>query len=459
MAFDLTGFVANLPMPTFQSKTDLRRIESKPQRPAFQLSIRSSLSVWQIALTCFIVGQLIGCNKDKPQIGLVVGSSMSPGMVGEHYLARCDACEFEFKCDIEQANQRRHLVCPNCGNQIERTTCEKRKPDVVDVQLSDYTIERWDVVAFQMPPKETPTEKEVAGIKRVVGLPGESIEFRGGNLVANGSIVRKNLAQQKGMRLLVYDTRYRPKHSRHWAIPDGSKWKLGDTFEFNPNGSNDAIEWFGFRGQKNYSHSIDENLTQESANIEDFYAFNQSLSRDLHPMDEIFVTMDVRVSEDSILAWRFNHRGTIFEFQIDTQHGTLQVKSTDSKIPATSVPLGELLPNSKLIVEFSSIDLQLQAWVNGTSLFHHELSETDAPIARELLKFGAANNRVVFDRIRIWRDLYYFPDENSRSSAPMRVSEDGVFVIGDNVPISVDSRYWLPPSIPKSRILGKVKLP
>ena len=43
-------------------------------------------------------------------------------------------------------------------------------------------------------------------MKRVVGLPGETIEIRGGDVYVNGAIARKSLAQQREMAVLVHDT-------------------------------------------------------------------------------------------------------------------------------------------------------------------------------------------------------------------------------------------------------------
>ena len=46
-------------------------------------------------------------------------------------------------------------------------------------------VERWDVVAVRA------SDDRPAMIKRVIGLPGESIEFVGGDVFANGKLVTK----------------------------------------------------------------------------------------------------------------------------------------------------------------------------------------------------------------------------------------------------------------------------
>ena len=44
----------------------------------------------------------------------------------------------------------------------------------------------------------------------VVGLPGEDLEVRDGDVYVNGEIARKNLAQQRELAILVHDAGYCP---------------------------------------------------------------------------------------------------------------------------------------------------------------------------------------------------------------------------------------------------------
>ena len=47
-------------------------------------------------------------------------------------------------------------------------------------------------------------------IKRVAGLPGESVQIQDGDLYINGQIERKTLDCQRSMAVLVYDAQYSP---------------------------------------------------------------------------------------------------------------------------------------------------------------------------------------------------------------------------------------------------------
>ena len=60
-------------------------------------------------------------------------------------------------------------------------------------------------------------------MKRVVGLPGESVQVRHGDIYIDGRIERKSLAQQHALALLVHDAncepRLEPRPPRRWR-PD-----------------------------------------------------------------------------------------------------------------------------------------------------------------------------------------------------------------------------------------------
>ena len=64
---------------------------------------------------------------------------------------------------------------------------------------------RWEVAVFHFPGE--PTQ---AYVKRVVGLPGESIRIVGGDIYVDGRIVRKSLAEIRAMRILIHDSRFQP---------------------------------------------------------------------------------------------------------------------------------------------------------------------------------------------------------------------------------------------------------
>jgi len=88
-----------------------------------------------------------------------------------------------------------------------------------------HPIERGDVVVFWYP-----RDPAVSFIKRVVGLPGDTVEIRGGALYVNGQAVREDYLAP---RFRDHDT-YPPTEVRR-----GFYFVLGD----HRNSSNDSRSW------------------------------------------------------------------------------------------------------------------------------------------------------------------------------------------------------------------------
>jgi signal peptidase I len=98
-----------------------------------------------------------------------------------------------------------------------------------------HSIHRGDIVVFKRPPSEAsdPTIKDL--IKRVIGLPGETIEARDGQVYINGQPLKEsylpagtvttNLPQQKigpGQYFVMGDNRGNSKDSRYIGTIPGS---------------------------------------------------------------------------------------------------------------------------------------------------------------------------------------------------------------------------------------------
>jgi len=392
---------------------------------------------------------------------------MGPNLPGRHYNLNCQNCGYQFAADCDQVDERDELVCDNCGHSIEKSELTSRDASKVSIDVSQPSLDRWDVVAFKIPAGQEADAVEQAGIKRIVGLAGETVELSDGNIIVDGQLVRKSIAQQKATRIHVYDSMYRGRESNHWK-PISDKWLLDQSFMFLPNKSDpgeppvsgDAIGWLGFQHQRHYSHQ--RKSTNEASDlphpVEDNYGFNQSLSRDLNPMDEIFVSIDATISASSVIAWKFDYRGSVFTFEVDASTRQLFVTSTDAAMPAERISLN---PNEfvepDLLIEFSSIDQRMLVLINGNEYFQRELSGSSLSVSKQLLDFGASGGELAINRIRIWRDLYYSPQGSGgvdgRFSFP---PADGLILLGDNVPISVDSRSWTDPRVTESNVIGKV---
>ena len=84
------------------------------------------------------------------------------------------------------------------------------------------TPARGDIIVFSLP-----TDQQQDLIKRVIGLPGETISIHGGIVSVNGvALTEPYIAQQ-------------PNYDGEWTVPDGQLFVLGD----NRNDSKDSHQW------------------------------------------------------------------------------------------------------------------------------------------------------------------------------------------------------------------------
>ena len=79
-----------------------------------------------------------------------------------------------------------------------------------------HEVHRGDVVVFESPPNEGSATKDL--IKRVIGLPGETVEARDGRIVINGSVLEEPYLGPD-VQTAPFDT---------VVVPAGHYWVMGD---------------------------------------------------------------------------------------------------------------------------------------------------------------------------------------------------------------------------------------
>lgn len=82
--------------------------------------------------------------------------------------------------------------------------------------------QRGDIIVFAIP-----TDQQQDLIKRVIGLPGETVSVRQNNVLINGVPLEEPYIAQA------------PLYSGEWTVPDGNLFVLGD----NRNDSKDSHQW------------------------------------------------------------------------------------------------------------------------------------------------------------------------------------------------------------------------
>ncbi len=176
---------------------------------------------------------------------MIPTGSMAPTLYGRHKELTCPSCRIDFQIGastelddssgyVVKDRRIERTLCPNCRREIDARNAPVFNGDRIIVNKQVGTYERFDVVVFK-----NPEEGHVNYIKRLVGLPGETIRIRQGNLwMRRGDqdrwqMLRKQNPQvQRDIQLLVYDDRYPARDLLEAGWPE--RWAPSEKVADNP---------------------------------------------------------------------------------------------------------------------------------------------------------------------------------------------------------------------------------
>jgi signal peptidase I len=405
---------------------------------------------------------------------VVPTGSMAPTLLGHHQELTCPNCGSVFVVGIDDDGKPARAVCPNCGkSDLDRVPAVECNGDRVLVQKFLYEFRpprRWEVSVFHFPAE--PTQ---AYVKRVVGLPGDSVQIEGGNVLINGQIARKSLDELRAMQILVHDSRCVPLDSDRfprWFFLRGWPWRRLASGWSRKNGGfvhtapaanpSDPEDWLVYR-------HWDPMLGRYGA-IRDHYAYNGTDLAADNVVPDLALEARVIVGEDvETLAAMIRSGGDRFVVRIPVRGSrTLEVARNDRR--CLVLPLRNRLETVKrwpaeLKLEASVVDRRLSVALDGELLFEplDYDDPTPGPVASDSpVALGVRGGALAVSEIKVFRDVYYTSTIGRSPRHPHGVHQayqlgaDEYFVLGDNSPISNDSRFWSGnPVVPRSMFLGK----
>jgi len=492
---------------------------------------------------------------------MISTGSMAPSLLGYHKQVVCPRCEFSFTYGVAyddsvsnnrfQAHNHSHgealhqagqyATCPNCStHSIDLTNVPRNEGDQLLVFKHAYYLkgpERWDVAVFQNPTK--PTQ---AYVKRIVGLPGESIQVKDGDLYINGKIERKDLKTQRAVRLLVYDHHYQPEDDDffqpRWTpveneddtdSHDSHSWTShGDQFVFDatkgdPLNTSARTQWSWVKYQhwmregghyftpvalKEWPEEIErpepvfgrvqydelkkqlsckgampaedchryldqtENeefryamalLYEKShvAPVMDHYAYNSGLeNQESTPIHDFMFECDLNVisgeGEFAIELFDGHHR---FRNLINFKQGQVSLYIDDQKKAVRTGKLRGEFRSQVATVEMSLMDRQVLLAINGQLVYQPLLYGVSPKLRaeiREPVRFGTNAGRLKLTNLKLYRDIHYTRGKALHGvDEPYQLDEQSYFVLGDNSPVSLDSRSWSEGNVDHKYLLGK----
>jgi signal peptidase I len=327
---------------------------------------------------------------------------------------------------------------------------------------------RWEVAVFHYP-----GDPSQAYVKRVVGLPGESIRIEGGDVYADGQIVRKTLDDQRAMRIEVHDSRYEPRDADRfprWVFRSGwgyssrsSGWSRADGgFVHRPNPDAGPGDWVIYRHW--------DPIKRKYGPVRDFYAYNGGeMPADNEVAD---VGLEARMTvEPSVEAVSVSLRSGADRFVVRIPVGLpgaveLARNGARARIEEIRNPFHDAGPWPRSVtLEASAFDRRITVAVDGKPLFEPYDYEQPrrGPVAGEIpIGVGVHGGEMTIQSLRIFRDVHYtatlagMPRQGHSVRTAVAVGPDEYFVLGDNSPVSNDSRFWsVGPVVPGSMLLGK----
>jgi signal peptidase I len=406
---------------------------------------------------------------------VVPTGSMAPTLLGWHRELTCPDCQFVFVVGIDEEGRTGQAVCPNCGQgDLDETPAIECGGDRVLVQKFLYEFrrpKRWEVAVFHYP-----GEPSQAYVKRVVGLPGESIRITGGDVFVDGQIVRKNLAEQRAMRILVHDSRFEPRGSDRfprWVFRSGWTYRSRETGwarrepGFVHQAAPDAApggDWIIYRNW--------DPLRGRSGPVRDFYAYNGGELPAENEVTDLALEARLTVSESvGSISTALRSGSDLFTVRIPVGlRGEIELVRSDGRRVVLANcwnPFATLGAWPRAVtLEASVFDRRVLVAIDGRLLFDPVDYDNprggppppgDSPIA-----LGVDGGDLAISDLRIYRDVHYtgslanIPRQAHGIRSDVRLGPDEYFVLGDNSPVSHDSRFWSEgPVVPGSMLLGK----
>jgi type IV secretory pathway protease TraF len=407
---------------------------------------------WQVAKPTSAAPEL-------PTTWQIGGASMAPTLLGLHAELTCDACGVRWPVHWQaHLRPRGPVTCWNCGTPVPigsalpqagaEVTLISRRDDPRPPRMGE-------LVACELPHRTDanrigPGEitrapgpgngQEAAhppgldnrwAVKRVVATAGQQLAHRDGILLVDGRPIAERLEQAaadhpgrvaRPLDIPVHDDRHRPgaTPSRWRPLPGSAPPIAVDAAGFRLRARQQDATWEPSPWLAYHHLAVHDGLRPDV--IRDDFPSNATEVRALHPVDRVLLRFRLDAAAD----------------------GTVQVLFRLAGRVRTTIRTWQAGPRS---LEFDSARGEA-----GRGDGNDFLESDSVPIAIRVLTGEAEISELV-----IRRPLQYRIEaaDAVKGTWPLRLSEGQLYVLGDNVPLSIDSRQFGP--IGAQRIVGRIE--
>jgi len=456
-----------------RTKKESQTTDSGKLAPKRQEGMRETIEAVAIAFILAFVFKTF-----EAEAFVIPTGSMAPTLYGRHKEVTCSGCKLPYTIGASQevyqdsgiinpGGRILRSTCPNCRfeNEVENDPVFNGDRIVVNKQVSDF--KRFDVVVFK-----NPEEPYVNYIKRLIGLPSETIQFRQGDVYVKAegeqeaTIRRKaDPATQQDIQLLVYDDTHPPqalldagaeerwvpsvytstdKTMGGWPMREGGWRPDPSSRSYSLANPTDELQWLRYRhlipGESDWKSSESDPsspTTLEPMLVTDFCGFNSVEFRagSRQPLDDgdlywvndltLDATLEIQNSSlEAIVVLELIEGVRAVQARFHPASGKVEIVRRDRDANGTysegnvvaTAESGES-GDGEYQFSFANVDDRVLLWINGSVVpWEKEVTfVTDGfnlPGEQELAPAGIAakGTNIKASSLRLRRDIYYRAD-------------------------------------------------
>ena len=295
-------------------------------------------------------------------------------LVGTSSRGACPDCGMEFAYDADSSIEAGSVTCPNCGRRGLESNSQIAAGDRLLVDRATFgwrRPRRWEVALFRCPEHASDY-----CVKRVVGLPGETVEIRGGDVYVDGAIARKSLDQQRALAVLVHDTAWSGGQSNlpnRWSSQPDVGWQMDGT-GWRSAADSERINWLNYVHWRRVPGAPP---TIEVSPVDDDDSYNQTTSRQLNPVSDLMLVGQLSASGEGTLLLKANYGGEAFQIAIESATGVVSLSRGDRVVQTAQAAPGLLDRPTEIVL--SLFDRQLLLAIGGRELLSYPIDSLEKP--------------------------------------------------------------------------------